>query len=341
MPSITLDRVSNFVLKDVSLKVEDGEIMVLLGPNGAGKTTILNVIAGLVPYEGNVLFDERCVDDLPAEKRGVGFLFQDLFLFPHMTVRENIAFGLRVKGMKEREINREVELLAESLNIGHLLDRYPSTLSGGEKQKVALARAVAPKPKVILLDEPFSNLDLRTTKHLRLEFRQVIKDMGITAMFVTHSLVEAEEMGDRIALVRDGRISFVGKPMDVLTSGDGFVWAANVFQCDSFKELGNGLSEVESGGLKLVVPLEGKPERIVIYAHEVFISKIKPPGPPVNRFKGVVKAVEDFDTYVRYHVDVEGVAIKAELPKRIAQEEAIKAGDVVFVVLKLRNLRVV
>ncbi len=345
MPSVALRGVRNFALSGIDLDIDDGEILVLLGPNGSGKTTLLHVVAGLIPYEGRILFDGCSVDGIPTEKRNVGFLFQDLLLFPHMSVKENISFGLRMRGVSEDKIRERVGELARFLHLDHLLERFPHTLSGGEAQKVALARAVAPRPDVLLLDEPFSNLDLRTTKHLRLEFRGAIKKLGITSIFVTHNVMEAEEVGDRIAVIKDGRIEAVGRPGEVLFSGGeflSFIGIPNVFPCDSLRYIGNGLSEVESRGMKIVVPYDGKSfEKVVIYAHEVFISKEVPPGPSVNRFRGKVVEKVVTDTSVRYVVDVGGGnLINAELPLRIASDETLEEGSDATVILKLRNLRV-
>jgi ABC-type sugar transport system ATPase subunit len=212
MPSIKLVNVSNYICRGINLQVFDRELLVLFGPNGAGKTTLLNIIGGLVEYDGEVYFDDACVDKIPASKRNVGYVFQNLILFPHLDVASNIAFGLRARGEPSTRVRTRINELLEMMKINHLSSRYPKHLSGGEKQRVALARALARSPEVLLLDEPLSSLDLETAKYLRTELRQLQKKLGITTIYVTHNLEEAEEMADRIAIVDDGCIEQIGNP---------------------------------------------------------------------------------------------------------------------------------
>ena len=175
MTTVELRHISNkYILRDVNLTVHDGELLVLLGPTGAGKTTLLNVIAGITDYEGSVLFDGESVDDIPASERRVGYVFQDLALFPHLDVFSNVAYGLKVQKKTKGEIEGKINELLKLMKIEHLRHRYPRDLSGGEKQRVALARALALSPlNALLLDEPFNNLDRCTRRYLRVEFRQL------------------------------------------------------------------------------------------------------------------------------------------------------------------------
>jgi len=196
--------------------VRPGELLVLLGPNGAGKTTVLNIIAGLIPYKGRVLFDGVPVDALPARKRDVGYVFQDLVLFPHMDVNANIAYGLRAKRWSDERRNKRIGELLELLKIPRLRSRYPATLSGGEKQRVAIARALASHPKILLLDEPFNSLDAQTSRFLRIELKHLVKELGTTTILVTHDLGEAETVADRIAILQDGVVERTGCPEEVL-----------------------------------------------------------------------------------------------------------------------------
>lgn len=206
MSSIKLENISKYVYKYVNLEIFDKELLVLLGPNGAGKSTLLNVIAGLIDYEGSVFFDNKPVDRLPANKRRIGYLFQELNLFPHFDVVANVAYGLKVQKRPQNEINAKVEELLQIMKIKHLSSRYPKELSGGEKQRVALARALANSPHILLLDEPMNSLDYRTSKHLRTEFKILQKKLGITTLYVTHNFYEAEEMAERIAVLDKGRV---------------------------------------------------------------------------------------------------------------------------------------
>lgn len=217
MPLIELRHVSNYICRDVNLKIFDKELLVLLGPNGAGKTTLLNVIAGLVEYSGSVYFDGVCVDGVPAGERGVGYLFQSLILFPHLDVASNIAYGLKAQGKPQSRVEARVNELLQMMRIKRLSSRYPKHLSGGEKQRVALARALAPSPKVLLLDEPMSGLDLETAKFLRAELKQLQGRLGVTTVYVTHSLEEAREMADRICIIEGGRIKKTGQPEEMLS----------------------------------------------------------------------------------------------------------------------------
>ncbi len=211
MTTIELRDIENYALHKISLKISSGEFLVIFGPNGAGKTTLLNVIAGLSKYTGSVLFDNSPVDNLPPQKRKVGYLFQELVLFPHLNVSANIAYGLKAQGWPKEKISSRVIEMLKMLRIERLANRYPLNLSGGEKQRVALARALAPYPKILLLDEPLNNLDLQTSRYLRHKLKHIHQRLGITTIYVTHDLEEAKELADRIILIKQGRI-FLNSP---------------------------------------------------------------------------------------------------------------------------------
>jgi ABC-type sulfate/molybdate transport systems ATPase subunit len=206
MPTIELRSVSNYVFSNLNMEVFDGELLVVLGPNGAGKTTLLNIIAGLAKYNGAVLFDGVPVDKTPVNERQIGYIFQNLALFPHLDVASNVGYSLMIKGKEEEEIMQKVDELLHLTKIEHLKHRYPKNLSGGEKQRVALARALASSPKVLLLDEPFNSLDIGMCECLRKEIREVQREMGITTVFVTHNLAHVAEMGDRVVALNKGKI---------------------------------------------------------------------------------------------------------------------------------------
>lgn len=219
MSKVELLHVSNrYILHDINLKIDDGQLLVLLGPTGAGKTTLLNVIAGITDYEGSVLFDGESVDDKPASKRNVGYVFQDLALFPHLDVASNIAYGLKVRKWPQSEVEERVNELLELMQIKHLRHRYPASLSGGEKQRVALARALAYFPHILLLDEPFNHLDRCTRRHLRAEVRQIQKHFKVTTVFVTHDIKEAREVGDIVAVLIGGKLRQVGDTEEVFSN---------------------------------------------------------------------------------------------------------------------------
>jgi thiamine transport system ATP-binding protein len=199
------------VLDAVSLEVADGEVLAVLGPSGSGKTTLLRVIAGLErPDAGRVLLDGRDLADVPVHRRGIGLVFQDHALFEHRDVAANVAFGLRMRGASRDEIARRVAELLELVGLTGLEHRAVTTLSGGERQRVALARALAPDPRLLLLDEPLGSLDRRLRDRLLEDLGSLFDEVGVTAVYVTHDQGEAFELGDRVAVLRDGRIVQVG-----------------------------------------------------------------------------------------------------------------------------------
>ena len=207
---------TNDVIKGVDIDVADGEFMVFVGPSGCGKSTTLRMIAGLESItSGDLLIDaDRANDKHPAD-RGAAMVFQSYALYPHMTVRENMAFSLKMAGQKKHWRNEQVDRAANILKITHLLDRYPKELSGGQRQRVAIGRAIVRKPKVFLFDEPLSNLDAALRVTMRIELSRLHKELGTTMIYVTHDQVEAMTMGDRIAIFNAGVIEQIGRPMDI------------------------------------------------------------------------------------------------------------------------------
>ncbi len=201
---------------EVGLEVEAGEVLALLGPSGSGKSTLLRLLAGLLPPdEGYVRLGGEDLTPLPPERRGIGFLFQDYALFPHLTVYENVAFGLREARWPKERIQARVEALLAQMDLLPKAQRRPETLSGGEKQRVALARALAPRPRLLLLDEPLGALDLRLREELLPFLRRTLRGEGATALVVTHDQKEAFLLGKRVAILREGRLVQVGPPEEV------------------------------------------------------------------------------------------------------------------------------
>jgi multiple sugar transport system ATP-binding protein len=217
---LTRDIVKKFgevpAVNGISLTVPNGEFMVLLGPSGCGKTTFLRIICGLEKQtSGDLLIGSDVVNDMPPRARGVAMMFQSYGLYPHFTVRNNIAFPLRTQKVPRAEINKKVEWASQLLGIAHLLDRRPRQLSGGERQRVALARALVREPTALLLDEPLSNLDAKLRASARLEIKQFQQRVGVTTIYVTHDQVEAMGMGDRIAVIDHGIVRQVGTPTEI------------------------------------------------------------------------------------------------------------------------------
>jgi len=217
---LTRDIIKKFgevpAVNGISLTVPNGEFMVLLGPSGCGKTTFLRIICGLERQtSGDLLIGGNIVNDIPPRARGVAMMFQSYGLYPHFTVRHNIAFPLKTQGVATAEINKKVDWASQLLGISQLLDRRPRQLSGGERQRVALARALVREPTALLLDEPLSNLDAKLRASARQEIKQFQQRVGVTTIYVTHDQVEAMGMGDRIAVIDGGRVRQVGTPAEI------------------------------------------------------------------------------------------------------------------------------
>lgn len=207
-----------FELKEISLGLEKGEVYTLMGPSGSGKTSLLRNICGLdKPQKGRIIVDGRDVTSVPTTHRGIGLIFQDLALFPHMTVFENIAYGLRALRWERGNVTRRVNDLASLLHIQELLDRYPSQVSGGQRQRIALARSVAPSPSLLLLDEPLSSLDQQLRADVRSELKYFAKEIGLTMIYVTHDHHEGLYMADTAGVMFDGVLERQGRPQELFT----------------------------------------------------------------------------------------------------------------------------
>ena len=250
MPNIKLENINNFICHDINLEILDKEFLVLWGPTGAGKTTLLNVIAGLIECEGTVLFDGSPVDKFPVYQRKAGYLFQNLILFPHLDVRANIAYSLTIQRKPKKEVNSKVDELLRLMQIEHLAQRYPKDLSGGEKQRVALARTIASSPEVMLLDEPLNSLDFNTARYLRTEIQQLQRRLRITTVYVTHCFEEAFALADRVAVLNNGRIVQADLPENIFKETDCKMIAERGY-CDCHQGNKNSASQIrlESSGI--------------------------------------------------------------------------------------------
>lgn len=247
-------------LVDVNLSVGKGEFFTLLGPSGCGKTTLLRTIAGFYRQErGEVWLGDERVDDLPAHRRDTGMVFQNYAVFPHMTVFENVAYGLHVRKCSKAEIERRVAASLRTVHLEGYEKRTPDQLSGGQQQRVGLARAMVIEPRVLLFDEPLSNLDAKLRVEMRDEIRAVQKQLGITTVYVTHDQEEALVISDRIAVVSGGRIQQVGAPWDVYKDPinlfvASFVGKVNLLDAELGQQVGPGLRRAQSGSIQFVVP---------------------------------------------------------------------------------------
>ena len=221
-------------IKGVDLDIEDGTFVVLVGPSGCGKSTILRMIAGLetISY-GELKIGDKLVNDVPSRDRGISMVFQSYALYPHMSVQDNLGFGLKITGVDKAEIARRRDKAAEMLGLGPNMDRRPSQLSGGQRQRVAIGRAMVREPEVFLFDEPLSNLDAKLRNQTRVEIKQLQRQLGATVIFVTHDQVEAMTLADKIVVLKDGEVAQVGTPIEVFERPDntfvaGFIGAPSM-----------------------------------------------------------------------------------------------------------------
>lgn len=345
---IKLKNVSNFILRNINLEIMDGELFTLLGPSGSGKTTLLNVIAGLVEYKGNVFFDDEPVDTVPPEKRRVGYVPQDQLLFPHLKVADNVGYSLKVLKKPKAFIEQRVNELLKMMGIEHLKYRYIKDLSGGEKQRVALARALASEPKVLLLDEPFNNLDPNTANHLKFEIRHIQKKLGITTILVTHDIREAEEMSDRVGILYYGELQQVSTFDEIIfspktTKVSEFIGDLNILTCEC-KGNSNGLAVCDCHGITILILADGGSVRkMAIDPRDVLVATelTDIPTPHINVFRGVVTDISEISSQiVKVRVRLEnGIVISSVVPKEFSRNLADKRE--VFIKLPLKVMRTI
>lgn len=291
------------VVDDVSLAVAPGELISVLGPSGCGKTTTLRIIAGFVePDAGHVLLKNANVTRVPPYKRDVGMLFQSYALFPHRTVVDNVAFGLKMRGVGKRERRRQAQEALEQVRLGEFAERYPRQLSGGQQQRVALARAIVIRPSVLLLDEPLSNLDARLRQDLRGQIRELQQRLAITTVFVTHDQEEALTVSDRIVVMNRGRIEQVGRPAEIYRTPKTrfvteFIGEANIIAGVLEPSSGGEVSFVANEGLeavKVAGPEERTRRAAAISLRPEALRLFHPDDPRslsyANRFPGTVTA---------------------------------------------------
>ena len=332
----------NFMLSNISFKVGKGEYFVVLGPTGAGKTLLLELIAGFhSPDEGIIYIDGRDVTSLPPAERNISFVYQDYMLFPHMNVKENIAYGLKMKGMEQNEIEKKIEEMAENYRIKHLLHRYPESLSGGEKQRVAIARAMAIEPKILLLDEPLSALDPEMKVGIRREIKNMHEKSGVTVVHVTHSREDAMLLADRIAVMNKGKILQIGKPEEIFRKPASkfiaqFVGVENIFHGKAEKK-GN-ITLFKCDGLELVSSMDVPDAKYAsIRPEDIIISKQKIESSARNCIKGRVKAIVDIGSLIRLEVDC-GLDFVVHITRESFHEMGIDVGKEIYLIFKAQNV---
>jgi ABC-type sugar transport systems, ATPase components len=268
-------------VNDLTLEVEDKEFLVLVGPSGCGKSTVIRLLAGLETLtSGNVYIGDRLVNDLPPRDRDIAMVFQSYALYPHMSVFDNMAFGLKMHGTPKEEILRRVNLAADILDIQPLLKRKPAQLSGGQRQRVALGRAIVREPQVFLFDEPLSNLDAKLRVQTRTELSKLHQRLGTTFIYVTHDQVEAMTMANRIAVLKDGLLQQVGTPEDLYFRPDnvfvaGFIGSPSMNFFNGTLKPSDGLLIVDLGGFQLPLS-EERSRRLASFAGEEIICGVRP-----------------------------------------------------------------
>ena len=316
-------RYGDFLASDnVSFGIEKGKLVALLGPSGSGKTTLLRMIAGLEnPNSGDIFIDGKRVNDIPASKRGIGFVFQNYALFRYMTVFDNVAFGLELQKMPKKQIKERVKELLELTGLSGMEKRYPNQLSGGQRQRVAFARALAPNPQVLLLDEPFAAIDAKVRTELRSWLKEMVEKLGITSIFVTHDQDEAVEVADEIIITNHGTIEQMGTPVEIYKS-PGTPFVAKFIVRSSVVE--------EYGKLKGFDQVEGA-DRAVIRPEFIKISKSGKLDQYISAAEtGVVKDVVFRGNRIDITVDINGIEVVGE---RSLEKDLVSVGETVHVLI--------
>ena len=314
-------------LKGVSLDIKEGEFFTLLGPSGCGKTTLLRMIAGFNSIEGGEFyFGDKLINAVPAYKRDIGMVFQNYAIFPHLTVEENVAYGLKARKVPKAEIAPRVKEALELVQIGHLAKRKPSELSGGQQQRVALARAFVIEPSVLLMDEPLSNLDAKLRVQMRTVIKKLQRKLGITTIYVTHDQEEALAISDRIAVMKDGVIMQCGTPTEIYAKPQnpfvaGFIGVSNFLDCTMEK---GGLVDIK-GELKVNVPVKSSytgPAKLSARPEQLFFSDTGMPG--------TVQFSTFLGDYVEYEVQLDdGQSLVVNEYTKVTTE-VYAAGEKVF-----------
>lgn len=336
----------DFALKDINLRVESGEYFIILGPTGAGKTVLLEIIAGLhQPDKGEIWFGgEEMTNTLP-EERNIGFVYQDYVLFPHLSVERNIQFGLRARGRKG-EAERKIKEVMALLGISHLAQRYSHTLSGGEQQKVALARAIAVEPDVLLLDEPLAALDPRTKDYLRDELKELNRRLGVTMVHVTHDQVEAIALANRIAIVMDGRVLQVGdineifaEPVDEKVAD--FVGVGNILKGMAYLH-GDGLARISVDNYDIFAmsshPYNGEPVKAIVRPEDIILSGRPSESSAQNFVRGQIVRLSNLGPIYRVQLDNGLIAF---VTKRAVEDLKLAIGKEVFALFKATAVKII
>ena len=330
-------------VSDLDLGIADGEFMVLVGPSGCGKTTALRMIAGLEDVtEGTIRIGDRVVNDVPPKDRDVAMVFQNYALYPHMTVYENMAFGLRLRRMDKAEIDRRVREAARILGLSELLDKKPRALSGGQRQRVAMGRAIVREPRAFLMDEPLSNLDAKLRVQMRAEIARLQNDLGVTTVYVTHDQVEAMTMGDRVAVIKKGELQQVAPPQELYDHPvnlfvAGFIGspAMNMVEAELIRADGGLAARFGETTLRIderaleerpaLRAYEGRKVVVGIRPEDIEDASLVADAPPDRRIRAVVDLREALGSEILIHFQVRAPMVLTEDTRELAVDVGTEA----------------
>jgi len=352
MATVTFEGVNKIygdfhAVKDLNLEIGDGEFMVLVGPSGCGKTTSLRMIAGLEEISaGTLRIGDRVVNDVPPKDRDIAMVFQSYALYPHMSVRENLAFGLKLRKVPKAEIERRVNEAAETIQLQKLLDRKPKELSGGQRQRVALGRAIVREPAVFLMDEPLSNLDAKLRVQTRAEIARLHQRLGTTMVYVTHDQIEAMTMGTRIAVMNEGLLQQVGTPQSLYDTPinrfvAGFIGSPSMNFVEVHTE-GSGEAARLVGPADWSIPLPDRyRDAATPRAGKTLVAGFRPEhidigqdGPGLGTFRARADVVEYLGNEELLHIS----AADQDVVAIVGSEHSVRSGDIVDLVIPLDKL---
>jgi sulfate transport system ATP-binding protein len=327
---------------DVTFNVTGGEMVSILGPSGCGKTTVLRIVAGLEQQDGGAVYiDDRQIDRTPTQNRNVGFVFQTYSLFRYMSALDNVEFGLKIRKVPKRKRRKKAQELLELVGLAGFEDRLPRMLSGGQCQRVSLARALAYDPSTLLLDEPFGSLDAKIRKRLAVDLKKIQRELGITTLFVTHDQSEAFELGDRVIIMNRGKIEQIGTPEEIYDHPEtkfvaSFVGMVNVLNgVISDKQVKVGSLRLDTGTMATSVPYGQDQEvAVLIRPEDIDVRKQQEPG----LHRGQITDIRFLGSFVEFEIESGGISFKAVESKGKLHKNGIHLGDEVWVSLKSTKL---